>query len=346
MDYMDKTLQRTKTPQPTPAPHRTASGLALCGAVGLVTVLIGLVVPGLSPLLIAIILGAILRNVVRLPESWEPGIGFAAKHILRWGVVLLGLQISFTTIIDLGPGVLILVVSAVGITFLGTLALGRLLRVDTDLTLLIASGFSICGAAAVAGVQGTLRAAEEKVAAAIALVVLFGTLMIPTTVAVMAALGFDDSQTGVLIGATTQEVAQVVAAAGIAGGGAVLAVAVTVKLARVALLAPVVAGISLVRQRHSDVPAGQKRPPILPLFVVGFIAMMVIATLDFLPAPVLDITGYVQQFLLATAMFALGLGVHFKSLKKLGARPLLLGLGSTVLIMCVGLAALYVGVGA
>lgn len=326
--------------------QRTGSGVTFCAAVGLGTVLLGTAAPGLSPLLIAIILGAVLRNIIRLPESWEPGIQFAAKRILRWGVVLLGLQISLKTVLDLGPQVLVLIVSAVGITFLGTLGLGRLLKVDSELTLLIASGFSICGAAAVAGVQGTLRAAEEKVAAAIALVVLFGTLMIPTTVALMAALGFGGDQTGVFIGATTHEVAQVVAAAGIAGGGAVLAIAVTVKLARVALLAPVVAGVALVRQRSAPVAANQKRPPLLPLFVVGFIAMMVVATLDFVPAPVLDAASLVQQFLLATAMFALGLGVHFKSLKKLGARPLLLGLTSTALIISVGLSALYLGVGA
>lgn len=321
-------------------------GLSVCAGIGLGTVLLGTALPGLSPLLIAIIIGTLLRNVARIPASWEPGIGFAAKHVLRWGVVLLGLQISLKTVIDLGPGTLVLVASAVGITFLGTLALGRILKVDSELTLLIASGFSICGAAAVAGMQGTIRAAEEKVAAAIALVVLFGTLMIPASVAIIAAAGFADSQGGIFIGATTHEVAQVVAAAGIAGGGGLLAIAVTVKLARVALLAPVVAGVALtsrMARRSAGSPpesSVQKRPPILPLFVVGFIAMMLLATLDVIPEPALDVIQFVQQFLLATAMFALGLGVHFKSLKQLGARPLILGTCSTFLVIITVLGAL------
>src|SRR5690625_4733338 len=85
--------------------QRTGSGVTFCAAVGLGTVLLGTAAPGLSPLLIAIILGAILRNLIQLPESWEPGIQFAAKRILRWGVVLLGLQISLKTVLDLGPQV-------------------------------------------------------------------------------------------------------------------------------------------------------------------------------------------------------------------------------------------------
>lgn len=330
---MNTTLQSART------------GLTFCAGLGLASVLLGTAIPALSPLLIAIILGTVIRNVAPLPKVWEPGIGFAAKHVLRWGVVLLGLQISFKTIVDLGPNALVLIICAVAITFFATLALGRVLKVDSDLTLLIASGFSICGAAAVAGVQGTIKAAQEKVAAAIALVVLFGTLMIPATVALAAALDFADEASGVFIGGATHEVAQVVAAAGITGGNSVLAIAVTVKLARVALLAPVVAGISLARRRSQPMTEGSKRPPILPLFLIGFIAMMAVATLDLLPEIALDLSALVQQFLLATAMFALGLGVHFKSLKVLGARPLLLGLGSTAVITCVALTGISLGAG-
>ena len=307
--------------------------------------LMGFALPSVSPLLVAIILGAVLRNVLPIPASLEPGITVAAKKVLRWGVVLLGLQVSLSTILDLGPGVLVVIICAVGITFFATLALGRMLKIDRDLTMLIAGGFSICGAAAVAGVQGAIRATEEKVAAAIALVVLFGTLMIPATVAIGAATGLGADQSGIFIGGSTHEVAQVVAAAGIAGGGPLLAIAVTVKLARVALLAPVVAGVSLAQTRRANASgtadAGAKRPPILPLFVVGFIAMMIVATLNIVPTPIMDAASHLQTFLLATAMFALGLGVHFKSLKKLGARPLLLGLLSTLVIIAVTLIGVF-----
>ena len=298
-------------------------------------------------MLIAVVLGALWRNLILVPAILEPGIAMAAKRVLRWGVVLLGLQLSLPAILALGPGVLLICLCAVAVTFFATLALGKVLGVDPELRLLIASGFSICGAAAVAGVQGAVKAPQEKVAAAVALVVLFGTLMIPAMPLLIGALGLADGDAGTLIGGATHEVAQVVAAAGIAGGGAILAVAVPVKLARVVLMAPVVAGVSLVMRRKNGAPvAGQKRPPILPLFVVGFVAMVLVATIGLVPAPVLDATKVLQQLLLATAMFALGLGVNVKSLIKLGIRPVVLGLLSTLVIIAVVLIGIALGAGA
>lgn len=321
-------------------------GLVVCALVGVACIGLGSVLPGVSAMLVAVILGALWRNLIRVPSALEPGITLAAKRVLRWGVVLLGLQLSLPTILALGPGVLLICVAAVALTFFATLILGRFLKVDPELTLLIAAGFSICGAAAVAGVQGAVRASQEKVAAAVALVVLFGTLMIPLMPVLVTALGLGAGDGGTLIGGATHEVAQVVAAAGIAGGGAILAVAVPVKLARVVLMAPVVLGVSLARRRGESVPAGGKRPPLVPLFVVGFVLMVLVATTGWVPAPVLDLTKLLQQFLLATAMFALGLGVNVKSLIKLGARPVLLGLCSTLVIVGVVLVGIAWGGGA
>ena len=331
----------------TPDLRRILPGLVICALIGAASILAGRAVSGLSPMLMAVVLGALWRNVAPVPASLEPGIAVSAKRVLRWGVVLLGLQLSLPAILALGPGVLVIVACAVGVTFFATLGIGKLLGVDRDLRILIAGGFSICGAAAVAGVQGAVRATEEKVAAAVALVVLFGTLMIPVMPLLTRLVGLDDGDAGTLIGGATHEVAQVVAAAGIAGGGALLAVAVPVKLARVVLMAPVVAGISLVQRHRAGAPAaGVKRPPIMPLFVVGFIVMVLVATTGWVPTSVLGAAKTLQQFLLATAMFALGLGVHVKSLVKLGAKPVLLGACSTLVIIAVVLTGIALGAGA
>ena len=338
---------------PTSAPNHSSRqlpswvpGLPLCAAAGAAVMVLGSVVPQLSPMLVAIIVGIALRNLVPIHSGLEAGIGLAAKRVLRWGVVLLGLQVSIPTIVGLGPKMLLVVVAAVAVTFFATMAMGRAMHMDRDMYTLIASGFSICGAAAVAGMQGSIRASQEKVAAAVALVVLYGTLMIPATNGLVALFGLGAGDAGTLIGASTHEVAQVVAAAGIAGGGSLLAVAVTVKLARVCLMAPVVAGVSLVRNRHETRLPGTKRPPIVPLFVAGFIAMILVASAGIVPAPVLGGVKLVQQFLLATAMFALGLGVHIKSLMKLGAKPVLLGLFATIVIIAVVVVGILLGFGA
>lgn len=328
--------QSPTTTAQKPAKHRHSvwPGLLLCAVVGLLCIGASKLVPNLSAMLVAIIVGIVVRNTLHIPVALDKGIGVAAKSVLRWGVVFLGLQVSLGEILGLGWGVLLTVIACVAITFISTIALGKALKVDAELTTLIAAGFSICGAAAVAGAQGVVRATQEKVAAAVALVVLFGTLMIPGGLLIINLFGLDSTGSGVFIGGATHEVAQVVATGGIAGGGALLTTAITVKLARVACLAPVIMSLSATR---SHGPAEDSRPPLLPLFVVGFIAAMLIATTGWVPQPVMDVAQFLQQFLLATAMFALGLGVHFKSLLKLGGKPVLLGALATVIISAVAL---------
>lgn len=345
MDFPAPSAPAHPRPAPSTPGRGRVIGLLLCAAVGLASIGISMAWPGLSPMLVAILAGVVLRNTVRIPAGLEPGIDVAAKTLLRAGVALLGLQIALPSILKLGPGVLIIVVCAVGGTFGLTLLLGKWMGVDDDLRILIAAGFSICGAAAVAGIQGTIQASRDKVAAAVSLVVLFGTLMIPALPGVIALFGLGTGDAGTLIGGTTHEVAQVVATAGIVGGTTLMTVAVTVKLARVALMAVVVAGVALSRNRHRDAAPGP-RPPVLPLFLVGFIAMMLIATTGLVPAPVLAGAKVLQQFLLATAMFALGLGVHIKTLLGLGARPLLLGLCSTAIILAIVGCGIALGAGA
>lgn len=291
--------------------------------------------PGVSPLMIAILLGVAWRNLAGVPASWKPGVAVSAKKLLRTGIVLLGLQLSLSEILGLGAGALVVVIASVGITFAATVWIGRLMGMGLTQRLLIASGFSICGAAAVAATDSAVEAEEREVVTAIALVVLFGTLMIPLLPFLGTALGMPEAAVGMWIGASTHEVAQVVAAGGAVSSTA-LAVAVTVKLARVLMLAPIIAGIAW--QRRSQTGEGaSKRPPIMPLFVLGFVAMMLLRTAGFVPAPALEMASLLQTALLTAAMFALGLGVHFRSLAAVGRKPLLLALIATVIILALSL---------
>ncbi|MGO2051335.1 YeiH family protein [Glutamicibacter sp. 287] len=308
-------------------------GLAVCLAAGLLCIFLSQFLSGLSALLLAIILGAVWRNVAPVPQVLDPGVGIASKQLLRLGIVLLGLQLSLGTILGLGPGVLLVVFLSVSVTFALTLWVGGKMGMDLPQRLLIATGFSICGAAAVAAAENVTRAKQAQVATAIGLVVLFGTLMIPAMPLLGTVLGLDDRSTGMLIGASTHEVAQVVAAGGSVSAAA-LAVAVTVKLARVALLAPIIAGLGIYMRRRHSVESG-KNPPLVPLFVLGFIAAMLLRTTGLIPDSVLAIAQSVQTLLLAAAMFALGLGVHLRSIVKSGGQALLLGLVGTLIIVCV-----------
>ncbi|MDO5738625.1 MAG: putative sulfate exporter family transporter [Ornithinimicrobium sp.] len=326
---------------PTPNMHHDADhatsiwpGLAVCLGAAAVAYGIQTVIPGLSALLVAILLGVTVSHAVRLPQVLQPGIKVAAKRVLRIGIVLLGLQLALDDILDLGWAMLGVVVVIVAGGLLGTVLIGRLLHLPAPQALLIACGFSICGAAAVAGVEGTIEREDEDVATAIALVVVFGTLMIGIAPLALSLTSLSSHDQGLIAGGSIHEVAQVVAAGGLIGGGA-LSAAVVVKLARVLMLAPVVTVLGLLERRRTagtQHASDTARPPLVPLFVAGFLAAALLRTFAPMPALALATGQQLQVLLLSAAMFALGLGVHVSMLRKAGIRSFALGGLSTVLV--------------
>ncbi len=338
---------------------RLGPGLTLAAAATVVAALASALIPILSPLLVAIVLGVIVGNVVpHLPERFLPGLAFAAKPLLRVDIVALGAQVLLGDILDLGWPVLVLAAVVVATGIIVSMACARLFRVESGLALLIGCGFGICGAAAVAGVESTLRSKKEDVAAAIGLVVLFGTLMIALIPGLSSILGLPEATAGMWGGASTHEVAQVVAIGGILGPTA-LQVAVLVKLSRVIMLAPTVAVLGIAMRRaeaHDRAPAspppasassaagnptasgrGGSRPPFMPLFVFGFLLMAGLRTFGLLPDPAVTGLGWLQTVCLAMAMFALGRGVQWRALRSLGAGPLGLAGLATLTVTLVGL---------
>lgn len=316
-------------------------GLVVCALAVVICLGLGRLLPMVSPLLMAIVLGAVLSNVVRLPQIVKPGLTFSARRLLRLGVVLLGLQLLLSDIAGLGAGMIAVVIAVVAGGILASVLAGHLLGLSPSQSLLIACGFSICGAAAVAALDSVIEADEEEVVTAVALVVVFGTLMIPLVPLAGHVMGLSTAELGLWAGSSIHEVAQVVAAGGAIGGSA-LGLAVVVKLARVLMLAPVMATVSL-RQRRAVVPVTRgvgvtgERPPVVPLFVVGFIAMAVLRSTGVVPTAVLDGARLAQTALLAAAMFALGCGVNLAALRRVGPRPVVLAVISTMIVAAISL---------
>ncbi len=325
-------------------------GTLLPGAAAALTcsgacVLLAVRLPALPSLLLALLLGVGLRAAGALPARLEPGLSWTARRVLRVGVVLLGLQLSLGDLLHLGAreaGVLVVTVAA---TFSSTLWLGRRLGVGGPLTLLVATGFSICGAAAVAAMSPVADADEEDVATAVALVTLYGSLAIVLVPLLAAAAGLDDRTAGLWAGMSVHEVAQVVAAAGSISAAA-LAVAVVTKLARVVLLAPLVAGTGLVRRaraehgEHVDRRVAGPRTPLVPLFVAGFVAAVLVRSAGAVPDAAVPSVKTVTTLALGAAMAALGTQIRLGRLVRTGARPLALGGGATVVAMGLSLGGL------
>ena len=290
--------------------HAQLAGVPVLLLAGFCAIALGRVAPLVSPLLIALILGAIAANVPMRRGGIPSAHSSATKILLRVGVVLIGLRLPLQDIVSIGlPGIVVIVVTVV-VTFAVTCIVGDRLGIERGLVTLIASGFSICGASAIAAVEGGIRRRNEDVALAIAMVTLFGSAMIVILPLSGHLLGLSTRQQGVWAGASIHEVAQVVAAATTAGAAAV-AIAMTIKLGRVALLF-----LAYLAARHRDGggPEEGMSAPILPWFVIGFLIAAAIRTADVIPPSTLDVADLITTLLLASAMFGLGLGMRFKTL--------------------------------
>ncbi|WP_233437781.1 YeiH family protein [Agromyces laixinhei] len=255
--------------------------------------------------------------------------------------MLLGLKLSLVDIASLGWISIATTVAVVVLTFVGTIGLGRALGLPGHQPLLVASGFSICGASAIGAMGAAVRARDEEQAVPVALVTLCGTLAIAVLPALWHPLGLSNLQFGHWVGAGVHDVGQVVATAQIAGTAA-LAVAVVVKLTRVLMLAPMVAITAAVERRRAADAAGP-RPAIVPLFVAGFLAAVLLNTLVPLPEWVRSGADAVQTTLLAMALFALGASIRLGELATTGWRALVVGLTSWVLVAGLAYGAVLLG---
>jgi uncharacterized integral membrane protein (TIGR00698 family) len=287
--------------------------------------------PSVPSIPLALGLGLLVSNAgVPVPG----GTSRAASTVLRAGVVLLGFTLAAGDVRALGWARLTVVVAVVLMSFFGTRWLGRRLGVSGPLTLLTAAGFAICGASAIAALRDVVRAEDEEVTAAIGLVTLCGSLAIVVLPVLRRPLGLDAEAFGAWTGASVHDVGQVVATASTAGTAA-LAAAVVVKLTRVLLLAPLVAGVSLVSGR--TVPG---RPFPIPIFVLAFLAAIALRTSGAIPGSWFDTLHSVQTAVLTAALFGIGATTRLADLRRLGPRPLLLGLLAWLLVAGVA----YLGV--
>lgn len=335
-------------PPAEPAPTGRAAvapGLLVVAAATAAAFVLARLVPALNAATVAVVLGAVVTNVGLHRRPLRPGTAWAARRVLRIAVVLLGLQLALPQLARLGFGGLAVVLGTVAVTFVGTRLLGRLLGLPPARSLLVATGFSICGASAVAAMAPVADGDEEDTAVAVALVTLCGSLAILVLPLLRGPLGLDVPAFGSWVGASVHDVGQTVATAGRVPGS--LTGAVVVKLTRVVLLAPLVAGVSLARRRAAGrqfggtgaggagaggARAGGKRPPVMPLFVAGFLAAVLVVSTGLVPVSVLDGAKNVQQVLLAAALFGLGTGIDVARLLRTGARSLVVGLGSWLLV--------------
>ncbi|MEO0688667.1 MAG: putative sulfate exporter family transporter [Pseudomonadota bacterium] len=283
------------------------------------------------PLMVsALVLGLGVHHM-RLSKAFDAGIEFAARSVLRFGVALLGAGITIQQIAALGLTASALAVSGVGLTLACGVFVAKLLKADRDAGFIYGGAVAICGASAAMAISSALPDTERNratTALAVVGVTVLSTIAMLLYPMVSHALGMDEQSAGVFFGAAIHDVAQVVGA-GYMVSDTAGETATIVKLIRVACLVPVVACVGWIALRQNDGASeafgnDQKRPAILPWFLVGFLALSVIASADLLSQNALQGMSAAAKALLVAAIAALGCKTSIASLVRIGAKPVLM----------------------
>lgn len=298
---------------------------------------------GLSILTLAILIGIAIGNmpIYKFLISYcGSGINFSKQKVLRLGIILYGFRLTFQDIGQVGIGGIVIDAIMLISTFVLAVYLGvRYFKLDRDTAVLIGAGSSICGAAAILATEPILKASNERVAVAISTIVIFGTISIflYPVIYSYALLNYPEylspERFGVYIGSTIHEVAQVVATAG-AINDDVTNTAVIAKMVRVIMLAPFLIAISAYvsmgeRSNEHATSASETRGSakdsigkFFPVFAILFLVAIGINSTGYISQPIRTGLIYLDNFLLALAMGALGLTTHLSAIAKAGIKPL------------------------
>ena len=284
-----------------------------------------------SSLIIGILLGMLYANTLRRrqPSSWDGGIKFCSKRMLRLGIILYGFRLTFQDVVAVGPKAVLIDCIVVVVTLLLGVWLGRRLGLDRETTLMTSTGSAICGAAAVLGAEPIAKGKPHQTAVAVSTVVIFGTLSM-FLYPIMYRMGLsgvlDTQQMGVYTGSTLHEVAHVVGA-GNAMGSEIATDSLIVKMVRVMLLVPVLIAMSWLLSRRGGAVA-EKRSINVPWFAFIFLLMIAVnsgmhSAFDGEAwfATALKVTEVVSTFMLTLAMTALGSDTSIDKFRQAGAKP-------------------------
>lgn len=297
---------------------------------------------------IAMFIGMTLNYFLQNTKIFASGLKFTSKKILKLAIILLGLSLNITTILNVGKMSLLVMIFTLLTCFGGGYFIGRALGLNWKLSNLISAGTGICGGSAIAAIAPTIEADDNDVAYAMSATFLFDMAMILLFPIMGRAIGMTDQAFGIWAGTAVNDTSSVVAT-GYAFSEAAGDFATMVKLTRTLAIIPTVITFSLIQLRIKrkealaksenvgELKANFKITKIFPWFILGFLAMSIVASLFSVPAEVVSHTKSISKFLMVSALAAIGLNTSFSKLKKAGIRPMIHGFIISALVVIVAL---------
>lgn len=300
-------------------------GIALATIIAIVALLLSPIIP-IGAVVIAILIGMIVTNIIKLDSKYSSGIVYAEKSILAFAIATLGINLDFSILAQLGFSTIIIIILGIIITIYSTLFIAKFFGLDKRIALLLGIGNGVCGASAVGATKEIIKAKDDEVGIVVAVVNFLGTIGIFLIPFWALMIGFDEREAGILIGNTLQAVGQAVAG-GFAFSDSAGETATVVKMGRVLMLTPLIIVLlwlykENVSETNSDTKSILKN---IPIFIVWFIIFSIIATLQLLPQIVVDIISLISKYALIIAMAAIGLRISFSNIKENGKSALFIG---------------------
>ncbi len=297
---------------------------------------------------IAMFIGMVLNTFLRKTAFFAPGLKFTSKKLLKFAIILLGLSLNIKTILNVGRMSLTVMVFTLLTCFGGGYFIGKALGLNWKLSNLISAGTGICGGSAIAAVSTAIDADDNDIAYAMSATFLFDMAMIVLFPIMGQAIGMSDQAFGIWAGTAVNDTSSVVAT-GYAFSEAAGDFATMVKLTRTLAIIPTVIVFALIQLRikrkeaianaqvSSELKANFKLSKIFPWFILGFLAMAIVASLFPIPTRLVSTTKSISKFLMVCALAAIGLNTSFSNMKKAGLRPMIHGFVISALVVVVAL---------
>ena len=284
----------------------------------------------------ALLLGMLLNPIISKYNITKVGIGFVSSKILKLSIILMGLTLSFTQVLEVGKYSLFVMFFTLIVAFGGGYLFGKLFSMDWKLSSLIAAGTGICGGSAIAAIAPTINARAKHVAYAISATFLFDVLMVILFPIMGRFFNMSDIGYGLWAGTAVNDTSSVVAA-GYAFSDAAGGYSVIVKLTRTLSIIPTVLVFAFINMKMNDSDEVKKVSikNLFPYFIILFLVMVAIKSTGIVSESVSNYASDISKFLMVMALASIGLKTHFKELAMSGYKPMLHGFIISLLVVVI-----------
>lgn len=321
-----------------------APGMLLSAFVAIIAMLLSSFIPGdlIGATVMALLVGMALNPILGRYQQFNAGVSYAAKIILRLGIVLMGVNMNFAEVLDVGKYSLFVMIFTMATAFGAGNLIGKMFGMNWKLTNLLSVSTAICGGSAVAAVGPVINAKDEDLAYAISSTFIFDILTVVVIPWIGISLGMSSMGYGLWVGTAVNDTSSVVAA-GYAFSEFAGNTAVIVKLTRTLFIIPYVLIFSFITERVEAKTEGGQRSlssnlkRIFPYFILLFLAVVALRSTGIIPSTLIPALSNTSKFCMVLALSAIGLKTSFGDIKDIGFKPMILGFIVDTLVVFVSI---------